>query len=55
MWEVSGLSEVVSAYEEGLLLMGRTVFEIIFTSFWKLLNCVFSKERTNGTLIVTLE
>ena len=54
MWEFYGLSGRVSAYEEGLLLMGRTVFEMIFKSFWKLLKNVFSKERT-GTLIVTLE
>jgi hypothetical protein len=55
MWEVSGLPGGVSAYEEGLLLMGRTIFGIIFKSFWKLLKKVFSKERTNGTLIFTLE
>lgn len=55
MWEVSGLSGGLSAYEERLLLMGRTVFEIIFQSFWKLSNSVFSKKRTKGTLTVTLE
>jgi hypothetical protein len=42
-WTIWG----VSAYEEGLLLMGRTDFEIIFKSFWKLLkNFLVKKEQT---------